>query len=213
MDVFFTALSDFFRLGGISILCLTGFAAAALAIALTKLRHFKHAGVGQHQKLQLAVAAFDQGNPSGCQKLLKGTGSYLAPIVAQALEQLPHNSPMLRQRLEDEAEVRFMHLESGLGALNRLAKLSPALGLLGTLWGLITSLRAQSAGLNLQLLIGDLWAALLPLALGLIIALPTALIVTWLRSQIKTERVLAATLWSALITPYHSARDSAEISR
>lgn len=204
MDAILAPLKQIFDLGGPVVATLAAVSVVALAITLYKLWQFRTAGVGKHQKLHLALAAYDEGNLAACQKLMQGTGSYFAPIMAQALTQLPQGAPDLHARLEAEAEVRFLHLERGFRALDSIAQLSPLLGLFGTVLGMIEAFQAlQGAGsaVDPSILAGGIWVALLTTAVGLAVAMPTALVLSWLESRMETERVLAETIWSTLLSP------------
>ncbi len=66
------------------------------------------------------------------------------------------------------------------------------LGLFGTVLGMIEAFQAlQAAGnqVDPSQLAGGIWVALLTTAVGLIIAIPTAMSLAWLESRVEKERV------------------------
>jgi biopolymer transport protein ExbB len=77
--------------------------------------------------------------------------------------------------LELYASEQIRKLERGLSTISLTAHLSPLLGLLGTVMGMISAFRVlEKAGLQADpsLLAGGIWEALLTTAFGLIIAIP-----------------------------------------
>ncbi|WP_053005754.1 MotA/TolQ/ExbB proton channel family protein [Kiloniella spongiae] len=93
------------------------------------------------------------------------------------------------QRWDDEAQKvgdkLLTNLESGLSVIALIAALSPLLGLLGTVIGMISAFQAlESAGNNVDpsLLSGGIWEALLTTALGLVVAMPAMVLHALLKS-------------------------------
>lgn len=88
-----------------------------------------------------------------------------------------HNSKALR----DEAitlglEKLKAKAMAGIKFLRLIATLSPLIGLLGTIFGIVTAFQiiaAQTGPVSPNLIADGLWAALLTTAFGLLIALPT----------------------------------------
>ncbi|WP_255312356.1 MotA/TolQ/ExbB proton channel family protein [Kiloniella majae] len=93
------------------------------------------------------------------------------------------------QHWDDEAQKLgdklLTSLESGLSVIGLIAALSPLLGLLGTVIGMISAFQAlESAGNNVDpsLLSGGIWEALLTTALGLVVAMPAMVLHALLKS-------------------------------
>jgi len=115
-----------------------------------------------------------------------------------------------RERLAAEAEARFATLEGGFRALDSVAQLSPLLGLFGTVLGMIDAFQSlQSAGSQVDpsLLAGGIWVALLTTAVGLAVAMPTAMVLSWLESRMDGERVFADTAIQTICAPRESQPD------
>jgi biopolymer transport protein ExbB len=82
-------------------------------------------------------------------------------------------------------------LESWLRALSSVAHLSPLLGLLGTVLGMITSFRRiEQAGsaVDPAVLSGGIWEALLTTAFGLTIAIPSMAAFYFLEGEVDRVR-------------------------
>lgn len=78
-------------------------------------------------------------------------------------------------------------LESGLGTLGMIAMLSPLIGLLGTVIGMIAAFQAlETAGgaVDPSLLSGGIWVALLTTAAGLVVAIPATVAHGWFEGRL-----------------------------
>ena len=165
-------------LGGPVVMVLLVISVVTLAAILYKLWQFSLAGVGRHRAVKKAVTAWDQGDRSAAMSALRKSKSYLAPVVEMAFSAGPEDV----KRLEAEAEVRFARLEGGFRLLDSVAQLAPLLGLFGTVLGMIDAFQSlQEAGSQVDpsLLAGGIWVALLTTAVGLAVAMPTAMVLSW----------------------------------
>ena len=105
-----------------------------------------------------------------------------------------------------EAEIdrvaleQLSDLKTWLKPLELIATLSPLLGLLGTVIGMIESfanLEAAGSRVNPSILAGGIWEALLTTAFGLIVAIPALAAFTLFESKvekIRLEMINASTL-------------------
>lgn len=185
--------------GGPVVVVLMAVAVLTLAVAFYKTWQFWMAAVGRHADLSLAVSAWDCGDSATARAALERSNSYLVPVMAMAMA-APADSV---QRLQAEAETQFAKLESGFRLLDSVAQLAPLLGLFGTVLGMIEafqSLQAAGAQVDPSILAGGIWVALLTTAVGLVVAMPTAVILSWFEQRMEAERVFADT---AILTVLH----------
>jgi biopolymer transport protein ExbB len=176
--------------GGPVVVILMAVAVLALAVGIYKTWQFRRAAVGRHTALLHAVAAWDAGDPSAARAALGRSQSYLVPVVKMAMTDPAGGAA----RLQAEAEAQFAQLESGFRLLDSVAQLAPLLGLFGTVLGMIEAFQAlQAAGTQVDpsVLAGGIWVALLTTAVGLVVAMPTAVILSWLEQRMEAERVIA----------------------
>lgn len=199
----FTALIASFRriaeTGGPVVVLLMAVAVLTLAVAIYKCWQFWITAVGRHQALSQAVANWDSGDREGARATLEQSRSYLASVIEMAMTAQPVDAA----RLQAEAETRFAKLERGFRLLDSVAQLAPLLGLFGTVLGMIEafqSLQAAGSQVDPSILAGGIWVALLTTAVGLVVAMPTALILSWFEQRMETERVLAD---KAILTVLH----------
>lgn len=195
-------LTDMLALGGPVVALLALVSVLTLSLVFYKLWQYRAAGVGRHRHLARAIAAWDRRDRDAAAAALGDSQSYLVPVIALAM-QAPQDAD-LAARAEAEAETRFARLERGLGALDMVAQLAPLLGLFGTVLGMIEafqSLQAGGASVDPSLLAGGIWVALLTTAVGLAVAIPTAMILSWLESRTARERVFADKALRTVLAP------------
>jgi len=203
MTVITNALTGLYDLGGPVVMVLLVVSILTLAVVLYKLWQFRAAGVGRHVHVKAAVEAWDAGDYARAHQLAQASRGYLGPVVEQAMGQA-HEGTTASDRADAEAEARFSRLEGGLGLLDIVAQLAPLLGLFGTVLGMIDAFRAlQSAGNSVDpsQLAGGIWVALLTTAAGLLVAMPTSLLLTWLDARLRRDRVLANQLLRTVFAP------------
>lgn len=200
LQAFLEPLGQIAEVGGPVVVNLMGVAVIALAVLLYKVWQFWMAGVGRHRALGNAVQAWDSGDQSAARAALDQSTSYLAPVIDMAFTA----SPAMVERLQAEAESRFSRLERGFRFLDSVAQLAPLLGLFGTVLGMIEAFQSlQQAGSQVDpsILAGGIWVALLTTAVGLVVAMPTALVLSWLESRMEAERVIAEQAIMSVLHP------------
>lgn len=203
------ALARIVDVGGPVVMILLAVSVLTLAVVLYKLWQFSASGVGRHKALTQAVVAWDAGDRTGARSALDRSKSYLAPVIDMAFAAGSDATP----RLEAEAEMRFARLERGFRYLDSVAQLAPLLGLFGTVLGMIEAFQAlQDAGSQVDpsILAGGIWVALLTTAVGLVVAMPTSIVLNWFEARMDNERVIAGQAIQTVMSPQGVQRPVAE---
>jgi biopolymer transport protein ExbB len=99
-------------------------------------------------------------------------------LIRQALKMIGHSRLMFKDSMEETGRREAAFLTSHLELLGVIAAVSPLLGLLGTVSGMISafSVVAQAGLGNPGLLAGGIGQALLTTAAGLVVAIPAMVI-------------------------------------
>lgn len=85
-------------------------------------------------------------------------------------------------------ETVLERLEARLSLLSVLARLAPLMGLLGTILGMITTfsrIAEARSGVDMSLLAGGIWQALLTTAAGLCIAIPALFFLSCFQGKVR----------------------------
>lgn len=200
------ALVSFVQTGGPVVAILLLMSVLSLAVVLFKLCQFQVAGVGQRGVLKTALSLWDEGEGTAAIQQLQSSPNHLAPFLAGAMRAVSTGKKTsgLTDRLEASAEAQLARLESSFRLLDSIAQLAPLLGLFGTVLGMIEAFqKLQGAGSSVDpsLLAGGIWVALMTTAVGLAVAMPTSLLLTWLESRVARERIFADTSLQRVLCP------------
>jgi len=116
--------------------------------------------------------------------------SALGKLLATALTNRHRSREVIMERLEDSGRHIVHELERFLSTLGTIAGVSPLLGLLGTVTGIIKSFNAiQAGGMgDPRALSGGIAEALIATAAGLCVAIPALISYRFLRG--KVERIV-----------------------
>lgn len=101
-------------------------------------------------------------------------GSSLGRVLVAGLINAKHGREIMKESIEEEASQVVHELERFLSGLGTIAAVSPLLGLLGTVFGMIevfAEIQVGGAGNN-QALAGGISKALITTAAGLTVAIP-----------------------------------------
>lgn len=164
---------------------------AALAIVLIKLWQFARLQLNSSEPVEQALQYWLQRAPGPALAALKGSRQPTAQLLERTLEGLTLpgvDLALLREELTRFATAQLEQLRAWLRALEVIAALSPLLGLLGTVLGMIEAFRQlELAGSQVDpaILSGGIWQALLTTAAGLSIAIPVVLVHSWLERRVE----------------------------
>jgi biopolymer transport protein ExbB len=118
--------------------------------------------------------------------------SPLGQVLAAGLTQRHASREVLKDAIEDTGRHVVHELERYLGPLGTIAAISPLLGLLGTVSGMIrafTAITTQGVG-NPTVLAGGISEALITTAAGLAVAIPSLIAYRYLRGRVDSLVVL-----------------------
>jgi biopolymer transport protein ExbB len=147
-------------------------------LILVKIAQLWHCRSGQPRRAA-AFQAWKAGDTAGAAAQLAQGRSPADRITGRAMEALSKGirGTALDADLTRRGNEELARLGSGLRLLELIAMVSPLLGLLGTVLGMIQSFQelelAQGAA-NASVLAGGIWQALLTTAAGLLVAIPAA---------------------------------------
>jgi biopolymer transport protein ExbB len=150
------------------------------------------------QVTEKVIAALEQNSPMG-------------RLLAAGLRHHHRSAEVLRERLEDAGRHVVHELERFLNTLGTIAGVSPLLGLLGTVTGIIKAFNAISVGGmgDPRLLSAGISEALVCTAAGLCVAIPSLICYRYLRGRV--DRIVVQMEQDA--TRFADAIESRALSR
>jgi biopolymer transport protein ExbB len=103
-------------------------------------------------------------------------------------EYIREPAPLREEALKREGNRLLQDLERGLKPLSAIAQVCPLLGLLGTVYGLVTAFYAiELAGGQVEVgdMAGGIWEALLTTVLGLLVGIPAMLAHQYFQARVE----------------------------
>lgn len=198
-------ISALLNLGGPVVAILIVLSVVALAMILLKLWHFTRDGVGSQSDISAALSAWEQGEQHEARRLASAARGPAANLLSSAMRALAMGTSEAVVR-EDTQRLAFRHLSSFrslLRPLETISQIAPLLGLFGTVLGMIEAFRQlQAAGSQVDpgALAGGIWVALLTTAVGLAVAMPVSMAVTWFEGRIAREHAKMEDAVTSLLT-------------
>lgn len=192
--------------GGPVVVLLIGFSVAALAIAAAKIVQFVSVGAGRHARARHALDLWLAGRRGEAQGLVAGSRGPAAVVLAHAMRgaaRAKADEARVREDVERVCGEQLGVLNAGIRPLDAIAQIAPLIGLFGTVIGMIEAFRqlqAAGAAVDPSVLAGGIWVALLTTAVGLAVAIPATLAVSWFEGIVERERQAMESLVTALFT-------------
>ncbi|NVK72191.1 MAG: MotA/TolQ/ExbB proton channel family protein [Oceanospirillaceae bacterium] len=184
---------DFLQVGGPVVWILMVFSVVALTIVLLKLWQLSSLRAESLKTSNLALEQWRNENDAENALEQLNEKRPIDALVAYTMRALLAGNTqvdLIREEAERRAMNQLSQLRSYLRPLEIIATLSPLLGLLGTVLGMITAFQQmEGAGSQVDpsVLSGGIWQALLTTAVGLAVAIPVVTLQSWLER--KVERI------------------------
>jgi biopolymer transport protein ExbB len=176
----------------------------AVGLVLHKLWVFRAERVFERAVPPEVEAALDGGDVGGLLETLDGAPGVRARVLRETALGLRDAPGSAEDEAVVAANVALGELQWGLGALAFIAQVSPLLGLLGTVLGLVelfSDMESAATAVSTATLSSGIWKALLTTAAGLLVAIPALAGHAFLRGWLDRLRTDLEALVAALLHP------------
>lgn len=175
--------------GGPILLVLALLSLISLSVICLKLLQLWPATSGKAGR-QNAIHQWGKGDAASAQQTLASGRAPADRVLSYAMSALNEGlkPTLLTGELERRGNEEVSQMNSLVRLLELIAMVSPLLGLLGTVLGMIQSfqeLELAEGAANASLLAGGIWQALLTTAAGLLVAIPAAVAAGLLAARIE----------------------------
>ena len=153
---------------------------------------------------QFQDQSFDQ---EALQRLKRG--SALGRVLAAGLVNLQHDREIMKEAIEETGRHVVHEMERYLNTLGTIASITPLLGLLGTVIGMIkvfNTITTSGVG-NASLLAGGISEALITTAAGLVVAIPSLMFYRYFRGLLDEYVVRMEEEALKLVEVIHGQRE------
>ena len=160
----------------------------SLAVIIEKTIFFARNKQNNRNLIKKVEMLLDEGDTMSAYNQLKGEKGPNVKLLTTALANLGEEPERIREALQVTGENEIRKMEKHLQILDVIAMIAPLLGLLGTVLGIISSFNILGAtagvGDPTQISAG-IAAALISTAIGLIIAIPTAIFYSYFSNIVE----------------------------
>lgn len=150
-------------------------------------------------------------------EMCNATPGPIAHIIKAGILKHDRSKPEIKEAVEEAAQLEIPRLEQHLPVLATIAHITPLLGLLGTVTGMIRSFQViqekalAGVPVNPGDLAGGIWEALLATVAGLAVAIPTYVAYNYLTNQVDTLVYDMETSATDLVNLLSSKRETYEV--
>ena len=163
----------------------------ALAIILEKFWYLHRISIDTQDFLSSIMDKMKRHDTKEALHICDNTKSPIANILKAGILKYDRPKPQIIEAIEDASLYEIPRIEKSLTTLATIAHVSPLLGLLGTVTGMVRCFQTIQAKattfhpVSPGDLAGGIWEALLTTVAGLIVAIPTFLAYNYLVSRIN----------------------------
>ena len=216
MTNFFSNAFDFLTKGGVLMIFIILCSIAAIGFFIERWIALKSAKKHLEQLKSPLLDAIKESQFERALTLCDSHPCALSELAKCVIQHRHLKRESIQEAVQDESKRQFAILNRFIPAIGIIASISPMLGLLGTVTGMIqvfSSLAdeyAAGAHANPGMLAGGIWEALLTTAAGLCVAIPAYLLHRWLDSKLDTiflDLEAVTTQIVDLIAPPPSAKE------
>jgi len=180
-----------FEAGGPVVAILAAMSVIALTIVLIKLWQLNAVKIGSREFVDKALGHWRAKRSDAALETLHQSPNPIAHVMAIAMQGMKQgvSEETVREESARVASAELEKLRSNLRGLELIGSLSPLLGLLGTVLGMIEAfqqLASAGSSVDPSLLSGGIWEALLTTAVGLTVAIPVITVLHWLERAIAS---------------------------
>lgn len=166
---------ELIKAGGLLMLPIVLCSIVAIAIVFERARALRWQVVAPKHLRDQLLAALKAGNLDKAKLQAVKNGSHLGDVLATGLIYRQFGLSSMTMHMQNRASVQISGLEKNINMLGTIGAISPLLGLLGTVLGIISSFLAITDG-GLQdptLLAAGVSQALITTAAGMMVAIPS----------------------------------------
>lgn len=184
-----TDILDFLELGGPLMIVIAIGSLIATTVFFERLWALQRRRVVPARLLELVMASLRDGKTDEARGLCASSESALASVLGAGLTHAGQSRARIREALEDRGRHEAARLERYLNVIGSVATVSPLLGLLGTITGMIKTFQqvtenVQNSSMTAGVLANGIWEALVTTAAGLSVAIPAFLAHRYLTSRV-----------------------------
>jgi biopolymer transport protein ExbB len=189
----------------------------AFGIVLERIYNFNRARIDSQKFMDEIVKHLKRNKIIEAIEMCNQTPGPIAHIIKAGILKHDRSKPEIREAIDEAAQLEIPRLEKHLPIIATIAHITPLLGLLGTVSGMIKAFQIIQAKamtmtpVNPGDLSGGIWEALLATLAGLAVAIPTYVAYNYLVNQVDSLVYDMERSATDLVNLLSSRRDTYEV--
>ncbi len=184
-----TETYDILSKGGILMIPILLCSVIALALFFERLWALRRVKILPEVFLQRVSRLIHTGQFDKATELCERSDSSVARVLLGGLKHAGKERAHIKEVMEEVGRREATYMERGLGVMGTIASISPLLGLLGTVTGMIRVFQRvvsqnTASQVNASALANGIWEALITTAAGLAVAIPVFVLYKYLTSRV-----------------------------
>jgi biopolymer transport protein ExbB len=175
------------------LMTLVGCSIVALAVAIERLLYYRRRSGDPNATLQQALDRIRRGEIKEAARDCANSSHPMGAAASVVLNSLDSDANDLEEKLQVALSEQKLLLEKNLGILGSMASITPLIGLLGTVWGIMRAFHdmSQTGSAAPSVVAAGVAEALLTTAAGLVIAVPAVLLFNTFTRRMNVMLTLA----------------------
>ena len=161
-----------------TLMALVGFSVVSLGVALERLYYYWKRGGSPDSTMEQVIGSIRRGDIREAARLCRSCRHPMGPVAAQMIETGAFKEAEAEEQIQIALSEQKLLLERNLGILGTMAAVSPLVGLLGTVWGIMRAFSDMSAtgSGSPSVVAAGVAEALITTAVGIMIAVPVLML-------------------------------------
>ncbi len=180
-------MKEIFLKGGPLVYVIFIFSVLGLTVIIERMYYFFKTEKGDYKKLKNQLKGFVEKNDiSGAKAICSLNSNSVSRIIQVILDNIKADRKALDEKIKEVALEQISTLERFMWILKITASVTPLIGLLGTVMGMIKAfnvIAAQGVG-NPEMLAGGISEALITTAAGLSVAIPAIVLYNYFEKKV-----------------------------
>ena len=181
-------MKDFVDKGGPLMWIILAASVVAVGVFAERLTYLRRVSVSVEDLLRGIANLIRRGGYAEAQIICRSTPGPVARVIVAAI--MRHDLPRtdLKQIVQEAGQLEVPHLEKNLRLLATVAQITPLIGLLGTVSGMISAfvtVSSQGGYVTASTLSSGVYQSLLTTAGGLVVAIPAFVAYSYLSSRVN----------------------------
>ena len=197
------------KAGGVIGFVIVGLSVLTIGLIVMSFVMFRH---GRHipSPVQESIEQlFKQRKVKEALDLCRSDGSLLARVIEGGLTKVRGGWPSMEAVMLDVAEEEGLRMQQHVGWFSLIAAISPMLGLLGTVWGMIlvfNSIQLSGGIAGVDKFAQDIMKALVTTCFGLVVAIPNVWAYTTFRNKLDRIMMELSIVVGELMMPFKALK-------